>query len=356
MTSFAKQLLNWFDQHGRKSFPWQTDKTPYRVWISEIMLQQTQVATVIPYFEKFLASFPSVDRLASATEDEVLHHWTGLGYYARARNLHATAKQIMVEYNGEFPTTVPQLESLPGIGRSTAGAIDAICHGSRAAILDGNVKRVLARYFTIDGWPGRTETQRLLWVKAEELTPRTRIADFTQAIMDLGATICTRSSPDCDACPFTGDCLARKHGTIPEYPGKKPKRSMPVRNTIMLILDYSGAVLLQRRPSKGLWGGLWSFPECGTIAEIEPTLASLDAIELSRDHLKTFRHSFTHYHLDIEPIHIAINPTNSVSEPVDQIWFNPGKPQSVGLTRPVTRVLATLSIGVLPTVKKMNRT
>ena len=219
MTSFAKQLLDWFDQNGRKTLPWQTNKTPYRVWVSEIMLQQTQVATVVPYFIKFLNRFPSVDELAAATEDEVLHLWTGLGYYARARNLHTTAKKVMKVHNGELPATVNELVTLPGIGRSTAGAIAAICHETHAAILDGNVKRVLARHFTIGGWPGKTETQKSLWNKAESLTPHDRIADYTQAIMDLGATVCTRSSPDCPACPYFKSCQARINGTIDQYPG-----------------------------------------------------------------------------------------------------------------------------------------
>lgn len=342
MTSFAKQLLNWFDQHGRKSLPWQTDKTPYRVWLSEIMLQQTQVATVIPYFKKFLDRFPSVDELAVATEDEVLHLWTGLGYYARARNLHISAKKVMAEHNGEFPVTVDELMTLPGIGRSTAGAIVAICHDTHAAILDGNVKRVLARHFAIGGWPGKTQTQTLLWDKAESLTPNNRIAEYTQAIMDLGATVCTRSSPDCPACPYFKSCHARINGTIDQYPGKKPKKVMPVKSTVMLIVALNGNVLLKRRPSKGLWGGLWSFPECESVEAIDSLLQSLNLEELERTRLSEFRHTFTHYHLDIEPIRVTIRETNRIAEPGAEIWFNVTAPQSVGLTKPVTKILAEL--------------
>ena len=342
MTSFAKQLLDWFDQYGRKSLPWQTDKTPYRVWVSEIMLQQTQVATVIPYFKKFLNRFPSVDELAAATEDEVLHLWTGLGYYARARNLHTTAKKVMKEHNGEFPTTVKGLETLPGIGRSTAGAIVAICHDTYAAILDGNVKRVLARHFTIDGWPGETETQKLLWKKAESLTPHKRIADYTQAIMDLGATVCTRASPDCTTCPYFKSCHARISGTIGQYPSKKPKKVMPLISTVMLIAELNGNVLLRKRPSKGLWGGLWSFPECGSVEAIDSLLQSLKLEELERTQLPEFRHTFTHYHLDIKPIRITIRETNCIAEPAAEIWFNVSAPQSIGLTKPVTKILADL--------------
>ena len=343
MTSFAKQLLDWFDQHGRKSLPWQTDKTPYRVWVSEIMLQQTQVAMVIPYFKKFLARYPSVDELAAATEDEVLHLWTGLGYYARARNLHISAKKVMAEHHGEFPATVDELMTLPGIGRSTAGAIAAICHDTHAAILDGNVKRVLARHFTIDGWPGETETQKLLWKKAEALTPRDRIADYTQAIMDLGATVCTRSSPDCPACPYFKSCQARINGTIDQYPGKKPKKVMPLKSTVMLIVELNGNVLLKKRPSKGLWGGLWSFPECESVEAIDSLLQSLNLEELERTLLPEFRHTFTHYHLDIEPIRVTIRKTHRIAEPGAEIWFNVTAPQSVGLTKPVTKILAELS-------------
>ena len=342
MTSFAKQLLDWFDQHGRKSLPWQTDKTPYRVWVSEIMLQQTQVATVIPYFKKFLGRFPAVDELAAATEDEVLHLWTGLGYYARARNLHITAKKIMAAHNGEFPATVDELITLPGIGRSTAGAIAAICHDTHAAILDGNVKRVLARHFTIDGWPGGTETQKLLWKKAEALTPHDRIADYTQAIMDLGATVCTRSAPDCPACPYFNSCGARINGTIGQYPGKKPKKVMPLKSTVMLIAELNRNVLLQKRPSKGLWGGLWSFPECESVNAIDSLLQSLNLEELERTVMPQFRHTFTHYHLDIEPVRVIVRASRRIAEPGEEIWFNVSAPQLIGLTKPVTKILAEL--------------
>ena len=339
MKRFSEQLLEWFDQHGRKTLPWQTNKTPYRVWISEIMLQQTQVATVIPYYHSFLDQFPSVDTLAAASEDEVLHLWTGLGYYARARNLHATAKKVMAEHNGEFPATVDELMTFPGIGRSTAGAITAICYDTHAAILDGNVKRVLARHFAIRGWPGKIQTQALLWDKAELLTPNNRIADYTQAIMDLGATVCTRSSPDCPVCPYFKSCQARINGTIDQYPGKKPKKTMPVKSTVMLIVELNGEILLIKRPSKGLWGGLWSFPECESVEAIDSLLQSLNLEALERTRLAEFRHTFTHYHLDIEPIRVSIRKTNRIAEPGAEIWFDVKAPHSVGLTKPVTKIL-----------------
>jgi A/G-specific adenine glycosylase len=349
MNDFAHKLLTWFDQHGRKDLPWQRAISPYKVWVSEIMLQQTQVATVLPYFDRFMTRFPSVDQLAEASEDEVLHQWTGLGYYARARNLHATAKTIVMHNNGEFPMTQAELEALPGIGRSTAGAILSICDDQPAAILDGNVKRVLARCFTIEGWPGASATAKALWAQAEELTPTTRNADYTQAIMDLGAMTCTRSSPNCEQCPFTADCLAKKNLTIDQYPGKKPKKIMPVRQTLMLVLELHGAVLLQKRPSKGLWGGLWSFPECNEAAEIEAVLASLGLREIDRHPLSDYRHTFSHYHLDITPIHILIESNQRVADqPADQLWFDTNLPPAIGLTKPVSKLLESLTVASAP--------
>ena len=261
MNEFARRLLAWFDLHGRKDLPWQQAISPYRVWVSEIMLQQTQVKTVIPYFENFMARFPAIHDLAAASQDEVLHHWTGLGYYARARNLHKTAKIIVADHEGEMPLTVDALVSLPGIGRSTAGAIVSICSGRRAAILDGNVKRVLARHFAIEGWPGSTAAVKSLWAKAEELTPVDRVADYTQAIMDLGATVCTRATPACEQCPMHGTCIALATNRIAELPGRKPKKDLLVRQTTMLIIESGNSVLLEQRPPAGLWGGLWSLPD-----------------------------------------------------------------------------------------------
>lgn len=340
-TDFAKRLLDWFDVHGRKDLPWQQDISPYRVWVSEIMLQQTQVATVIPYYERFMQRFPSVDLLAAAKSDEVLHLWTGLGYYARARNLHACAQRIMQAHNGEFPMDVEQLEMLPGIGRSTAGAIKAICSNQRAAILDGNVKRVLARCFAVAGWPGTSATQKALWVIAEELTPTDRVADYTQAIMDLGAMVCTRSSPDCNACPFSDDCRARISDTISEYPGKKPKKTLPVRRTTMLIVRQKNAeVLLQKRPDSGLWGGLWSFPETEDLDHFLD-MQQLTAIQI--ESLTPFRHTFTHFHLQISPMLITIeDPPAAIAEDKGVCWYNPDAPIAIGLTKPVTKLLGVL--------------
>lgn len=339
MDNFSQQLLAWFDQHGRKDLPWQQNVSSYRVWVSEIMLQQTQVATVIPYFERFMKRFPTVDLLAKASIDEVLHQWTGLGYYARGRNLHAAAKIVITEHAGELPHTVSELESLPGIGRSTAGAIIAICTGQQAAILDGNVKRVLARCFAIEGWPGSSSTLNALWQKTEELTPAVRVADYTQAIMDLGAMVCKRT-PECDACPLYADCKARLGNTIERYPGKKPNKVLPIRQTTMLVIEREGDLLLERRPAAGLWGGLWSFPEA---ADIENFLKDRGLTCLETTELPPFRHTFSHFHLDITPLRVtAIEDAGRVEENGSYCWYDRSNPAEIGLTKPVSKILKNL--------------
>ncbi len=343
MTSFADRLLDWFDQHGRKHLPWQQDMSVYRVWISEIMLQQTQVNTVIPYFENFLRTFPTLVSLAEADQDVVLHHWTGLGYYARARNLHKTARVVVEQYNGEFPLTATELEALPGIGRSTAAAIVAICTNQRATILDGNVKRVLARHFGIFGWPGDTSVAKTMWQQAEALTPETRVADYTQAIMDLGATLCTRSSPRCEACPFTPECVAFNTNQQAALPGRKPKKDMPVRTTTMFILENdAGEYLLQQRPPSGIWGGLWGFPQDEPLEELLTRL-QLRGLISQQEELASFRNTFTHFHLDITPVHVRLSP--GIGEPVPvngTCWYSSRSKTEIGLTRPVTRILGML--------------
>jgi A/G-specific adenine glycosylase len=340
--SFSARLLNWFDKHGRKDLPWQQNVSAYRVWISEIMLQQTQVNTVIPYYSRFLSTFPTIELLSAANEDAVLHLWTGLGYYARARNLHKTAKLLMRDFNGEFPMSVAELTDLPGIGRSTAGAIVSICSNQPAVILDGNVKRVIARCFAIDGWPGQTRVANQLWDKASELTPVKRVADYTQAIMDLGAMVCVRSKPNCGTCPFSSACVAYATNSIASYPGKKPKKQLPVKATQMLVVESTdGEILLQKRPPRGLWGGLWSFPQ-----DSEPStfLDSQHIEAISITQLPAFRHSFTHFHLDITPVHIRINREARIAEEnPSQCWYSPAAPLEIGLSRPVTRILADLS-------------
>ena len=341
--SFSANLLLWFDQHGRHDLPWQLNITPYRVWISEVMLQQTQTTTAAPYFTNFIDTFPSIDKLASASIDAVLHNWTGLGYYARARNLHKAANLLMDKYNGELPMSVSELEALPGIGPSTAGAIVAICANQKATILDGNVKRVLARCFAIDGWPGKKATAKALWQKAEQLTPDTRVRDYTQAIMDLGATLCTRTSPDCSNCPFETECIAHQSNRSDQFPAKKPKKVVPVRTTTMLVIENpQGELLLQQRLSTGLWSGLWSFPEGDAIKD---TLLQLDietTLIESQARKEKFRHSFTHFHLEITPVHVKLTDTPATIGGKPIVWYSPSAPAEIGLTGPVTRLLKEL--------------
>ncbi|RTE67055.1 adenine DNA glycosylase [Amphritea opalescens] len=342
---FSTAVLDWFDQHGRHDLPWQANKTAYFTWLSEIMLQQTQVSTVIPYFERFREQFPTVEDLAAAEQDEVLHLWTGLGYYARARNLHKTAKIVSHDFGGQFPDSVDALEQLPGIGRSTAGAILSISTGKRAAILDGNVKRVLARYYAIEGWPGTTENMKQLWQFAEQNTPHQRVADYTQAMMDMGATLCTRSKPACLLCPLTSGCQARQQGSENELPASKPKKAIPVKQTLMLLIENdTGQILLRQRPPTGIWGGLWSLPETSDLRDAEhETGLPVDADSATA--LTPIRHTFSHFHLDITPVHIELRDndlTNSVMEQPATLWYNLRQPQKIGLAAPVKKLLGKL--------------
>tara|TARA_R110000868_G_scaffold380784_4_gene647032 strand:- start:23685 stop:24758 length:1074 start_codon:yes stop_codon:yes gene_type:complete len=340
---FSDRILAWFDQHGRHNLPWQHDITPYRVWLSETMLQQTQVTTVIPYFQKFAEQFPSITDLANAHEDEVLHLWTGLGYYSRARNLHKAAQIVRDNFNGEFPTQFNDIIGLPGIGRSTAGAISAIALNQRYAILDGNVKRVLTRVHTIEGWPGSPTTMKQLWKIAENYTPTERVADYTQAMMDLGATLCKRGKPECECCPVITMCQAHAQNRQREFPHSKPKKQIPERHTTMLILQKSEhEVLLIKRPPTGIWGGLWSFIEADdkTLAQVCQHYGCdmLDTAELP-----SFRHTFSHFHLDITPIVVSVRHQNHVVAEADTaIWYNLAKPNNVGLAAPVKKLLETL--------------
>lgn len=347
MNDFAARLLAWFDDHGRKDLPWQQDKSPYRVWVSEIMLQQTQVTTVIPYYERFMARFPDVASLAEAPLDDVLHHWSGLGYYARARNLHRTAVTVCDDYNGEFPDSLEAMMALPGIGRSTAGAILSIARGQRQPILDGNVKRVLARFHAIEGWPGKTETLNRLWDAAEAVTPDRRVDDYTQAIMDLGATLCTRSKPGCLLCPFEGDCAAHAQGNETAYPGRKPKKDKPLRQTVMLIVHDNGELYLEKRPGSGIWGGLWSLPEVDDRARIDGWLEerfSLNA-DQSRD-WPALRHSFSHYDLDILPVEVQVqSASRKVADRENAGWYAIDTPPGVGLPAPVQTLIERLRQG-----------
>jgi len=355
--NFSDRLLRWFDQHGRKNLPWQknlSDKkhAPYRVWLSEIMLQQTQVATVIPYFETFIKKFPTVHDLAAAPTDDVLHLWSGLGYYARARNLHKTAKIVAQELSGKFPNTIEKLIALPGIGESTAGAIVSIAFKKHAVILDGNVKRVLARHYAVSGAPSNSKTLEQLWVLAEKNTPTTRVNDYTQAIMDLGATLCTRSKPRCDDCPLKKTCAAFKAGTQTSYPEKVRKKKLPVKSVqMLLIVNKHQDVLLQQRPPQGIWGGLWSFPEL--TSDEKPAVwckQHLNARIKKQTIWPELRHTFSHFHLDIQPVLVELADTNRHPEVIDlkisdgdtRVWYKLARPDARGLAAPVSKLLQHL--------------
>ena len=343
---FSKKVLAWYDLHGRKDLPWQKDINPYRVWLSEIMLQQTQVQTVIPYFQRFTESFPTVESLAEAEEDQVLHLWTGLGYYARARNLHKAAKIVCSELNGKFPADIEPLCELPGIGKSTAGAIRSIAFAKPATILDGNVKRVLARYRAVPGWPGQSAVHNQLWQVAEELTPDERVADYSQAMMDLGATLCTRASPACERCPLKDTCEAFRLGEQLTYPGKKPRKALPVKTTTFLMISANnGDIWLERRPNSGIWGGLWCFPELSAASQASHWCLDQWGLEPREcQQWQTFRHTFSHYHLDIQPLQLTLPTTpETVMEAGQQLWYNMRQPPQIGLATPVARLLGELA-------------
>ena len=344
--TLQKHLLRWYDQHGRKHLPWQQNKTPYRVFISEIMLQQTQVATVVPYFERFMQHFPDVKTLARAHEDDVLHLWAGLGYYSRARNLHKAAKLICDEFQGEFPNTLETMQCLPGVGRSTAGAILALAFNQRAVILDGNVKRVLARLHAIRTPMNEAKTEGILWTLAEKYTPTERIADYTQVMMDLGATLCTRSKPRCSDCPLAKKCLANALGCADTIPVKKATKALPVRTATFLIIKKGRAVLLLKRPSKGIWGGLWSLPEIANQQDTKALRAYCrDQFQTKTPRFKplpAFRHTFSHYHLDIFPV-IVETEVCAIMEASQQIWYNLSRPKNLGLPKPIQTIIAGLA-------------
>lgn len=345
---FQQLLLNWFDHFGRKDLPWQQDKTPYRVWVSEIMLQQTQVSTVIAYFNRFIQHFPTIEKLASAKEDAILHLWTGLGYYNRARNLQKAAKILQQDHQGQFPNQLNELVKLPGIGRSTAGAILAIAFNQPAAILDGNVKRVLTRLHGITEWPGVKAVTEQLWSIADEYTPTQRPADYTQAIMDLGATLCVHGKPRCAECPCQLYCSAHAQGIEKKLPLAKPRKTLPTRQATLLILQKEPhLVLLEKRASVGVWASLWSLPEIKGL----PSVATIRKVckqrfQLSTEHCtfgKSFRHTFSHFHLDIVPVLVTVKTSNSkIMEETQQIWYNLQQAQAIGLPAPVKLLLNNL--------------
>ena len=377
----APRLLAWFDAHGRHDLPWQLERTPYTVWVSEVMLQQTQVATVVPFYLRFVARFPTVAALAAASLDEVLRLWSGLGYYARGRNLWNAARAVVAQHGGSVPESFDELLALPGIGRSTAGAILAQACGQRWPILDGNVKRVLARYHAVAGWPGAPRVERELWAHAEAHTPHERVADYTQAIMDLGATLCTRTRPACTVCPLAErhtpnervadytqaimdlgatlctrarpacmvcplalDCAACRAGTQAKYPAPRPKRARARRSvTVLVVEDPDGRVLLERRPAQGIWGGLYSLPELPADDSAEAWCQrALGARVAARRALATIEHSFTHFDLDLTPqlLTLAAEPAAVMDRP-DWLWYKPGTALTVGVPAPVAALLRT---------------
>ncbi|WP_373767420.1 A/G-specific adenine glycosylase [Glaesserella sp.] len=350
---FARQMLAWYHQYGRKQLPWQRNKTLYGVWLSEVMLQQTQVATVIPYFERFMQRFPTVVALADASIDEVLHLWTGLGYYARARNLHHAAQTVRDRFNGQFPTDFADVLSLSGVGRSTAGAILSSVLNAPHPILDGNVKRVLSRYFAVEGWAGEKSVENQLWALSAEVTPFEQVADFNQAMMDLGAMICTRSKPKCTLCPLETQCRANITETWTHYPAKKPKKTLPERQSYFLILKQGTKVLLEKREAKGIWGGLFAFPQFESLDALK-RFVSAKNLQISQP-LITFRHTFSHFHLDIHPILVDIS-TDSVKEKLGtyqpfvssnrEYWYDLLQPGEIGLATPIKRILDELTLTI----------
>ena len=354
--TFSQAVTGWQKQYGRHNLPWQRSKDPYRVWLSEIMLQQTQVTAVIPYYQKFLASFPDVESLARASSEQVMAHWSGLGYYTRARNLHACAKRVVLEYGGVFPDAPELLAGLPGIGRSTAAAIAAFSYGKRAAILDGNVKRVFTRVFGIDGYPGSSAVEQDLWLRAQALMPEADVGEiqsYTQGLMDLGATLCTRARPRCGDCPLQAKCVALATDRVAELPTRKPKKAIPTKQVRMLVLlNPSRQVLLEKRPATGIWGGLYSLPELfddpahtdeEVLQQIRQAAQVFGDVEQIRV-LETFAHGFTHFKLEISPYACRLtNSDNLISEDT-HVWLGLNECEGAPLPAPIKKLLMSLAV------------
>jgi A/G-specific adenine glycosylase len=352
MNSFAKKMIRWHEHHGRHHLPWQNTRDPYTIWLSEIMLQQTQVATVIPYYLRFLQCFPDIRSLASASLDEVLAQWSGLGYYSRGRNLHRAARLITGNHNGIFPQDVEVIYELPGIGRSTAAAIAVFAYGTRCAILDGNVKRILARCFGIEGYPGERKTEALLWQKAQEILPEKSggnakggIEAYTQALMDLGATVCTRFKPKCLICPLRGDCIAFRDDAVGRLPAPRPRKPLPERETVLLILMAHGKILLEKRPTRGIWGGLWCLPEMPVGESTAKYCAARFGMGMGLKLLPQrppLLHTFTHFRLRIYPQPLQVESSFPLEE--DSIggevrWMTPCEAAKAAIPAPVSKLL-----------------
>jgi A/G-specific adenine glycosylase len=340
---FAHRLIRWQKQHGRHDLPWQ-GQVAYCVWLSEIMLQQTQVATVIPYYQRFIASFPNIAALAAATEDQVLAHWSGLGYYARGRNLHKAAQIIVAQHHGEFPQQLEQILELPGIGRSTAAAVCALAFHQRRAILDGNVKRVLARYCGIEGWAGEKQVEEKLWRQAEALLPEGDVATYTQALMDMGATVCTRSKPKCVLCPVQADCVALQSERTAELPTPRPRKAVPERNAVFLLLMYGNDILLEKRPGSGIWGGLWCPPQFDDEGSAREWFGRSGMEASGGERMGTFTHSFTHFKLHITPLRIQLVRKPLHTEEPGSLWLDVGEALGGAIPTPVRAML----LGLIP--------
>lgn len=340
MQHFSQAVICWYEQFGRKTLPWQIEKSPYHVWLSEVMLQQTQVATVIPYFKRFIAHFPKIADLANAPIDDVLHLWTGLGYYARARNLHKAAQIVNDKFKGIFPTRFDDVVALPGVGRSTAGAILSLSQNQHFAILDGNVKRVLTRYFAVEGWPGNKTIENKLWQLSEQVTPKHDVAKFNQAMMDIGATVCTRSKPKCNLCPLNDECIAYKTESWQQFPTKKPKSTLPEKTAYFLILEYQHAIWLEKRPPSGIWGGLYCLPEFANQQALEDWLIQRGIETTPPEQLISFRHTFSHFHLDIIPMKCIITNYKKCLDETNGYWYNlKTENAKIGLATPIYNLL-----------------
>jgi A/G-specific adenine glycosylase len=346
MKSFAERVIEWQQSCGRHDLPWQRTRDAYRIWLSEIMLQQTQVSAVVPYYARFLARFPDLASLAAASEDDVLALWSGLGYYARARNLYSAARTVVARHAGKFPGTLDDIVTLPGIGRSTAGAIAVFAFGVRHPILDGNVKRVFARAFGIPGYPGEKKIETAMWAQAEALLPPSDVESYTQGLMDLGAGICTRSRPRCELCPLRQDCVALRENRIAELPTPRPRKPLPEKSTVMLILRHDREVLLEKRPVPGIWGGLWSFPEIADLGGAAGLLSVRFGAEVTAEGLlPDVRHGFTHYALTITPALLRVTRLESRAHSPGHVWLTLADAINAAVPAPVREILRRLDRG-----------
>lgn len=343
MSDFANRLIAWQKTHGRHDLPWQNTTDPYAIWVSEIMLQQTQVAAVVAYYSKFMQRFPNISSLANATQDEVLQYWSGLGYYPRARNLHNAAVTIMDDHGGQFPQVFATIQTLSGIGRSTAAAIASFAFNQVQTILDGNVKRVLARHFLVEGWPSSPKVEKELWQLAEKLLPEQGMVAYTQGLMDLGATLCTRSKPKCVNCPLNASCQALQQQRVHDLPTLKPRKAIPEKNTTMLILRRGDEILLEKRPSTGIWGGLWSFPEVENGQDVQITALNKFGIVTEIDIvLPNLTHTFTHFKLHIRPQILQVIKPNLQVNQATNIWISIEDAIGAAIPTPIRKILLTL--------------